>query len=220
GGTMNLDWRTGAVAAAAALILSLLAGIVGGVSFGALLFRAIMGAVVFGAGAIGISILIDRYLPELKTAVDETSGGIPDDSPGGRVDITVDDSSDPAVESSFMLEDGDEDDFVPGIAADEVHAGVDAGAADAGDEIDEGDEDEVAELEEAGDADEEQDSGGSASESVPETGSAHSLPDIEGFSGSFAEAPSEVEEVEGAQRSGEDPGIMARAIRTVLKREE
>ncbi len=219
---MSVDWRAGAFAAGAAFILSLLAGLFGGVSFGALVFRAIIGAVIFGAGAMGVSLLVDRYLPELKTSAgNDTPAGAPEDRPGGRVDITVDDSMDADVDSSFALE-GESEEFESGIAAEEVHAEPDIAEAELVDEDEDEDEDEeeVADLEEADESDEERDSDRSVGESVPEAGSAQSLPDIEGFSGSFAEVPAEAEELDGAQRSGEDPSIMARAIRTVLKREE
>jgi len=223
---MSLDWRTGAFAAGAAFILSLLAGLIGGVGFGTLLIRAIIGAAVFGGGALGVSLLIERYLPELKSAAGEAPGGGRDERPGGRVDITVDDSMDGEIDSGFVLEGESEDQsesgdeaFVEGIAAEEVHADAETAEAAPVDEG-EGDTEEIAELEEADEADDERDVERPGGGSAPETGSAQSLPDIEGFSGSFAEAPAEVEDVDGSQRSGEDPGIMARAIRTVLKREE
>ncbi|MFW5718336.1 MAG: hypothetical protein ACOC0E_12925, partial [Spirochaetota bacterium] len=58
-------------------------------------------------------------------------------------------------------------------------------------------------------------------EAAPEAASTGSLPDIEGFSGDFSGAPmDDSEDEESSGDSGEDPEVMARAIRTVLKREE
>jgi len=149
---MSLDWRTGAFAAGAAFILSFLAGVIGGVSFGALLVRAIVGSVVFGAGGVGVSLLIERYLPELRTASGDSPANDLEQRPGGRVDITVDDSMDADVDSGFVLDgetddrtDAGDDGFVAGIAADEVHADGEGG------EEHEGDDEEIAVLEEADD---------------------------------------------------------------------
>lgn len=266
---MRFDWRASAVAATAALVLSLLSGILGGVGFGALVVRGIIGGVVFGAGAAAVSYVIDRYLPDLKQSMQ--GGGASDGqsadgqgTPGGRVDIVVDDEVDTGGlgASDFDLEEaeepgvssgsGDEDveeleqddgaedavaddaaadraaadhaAFTPGLAAERVHAG--------------GADEEVTELEEADsepsgetatpasrDAGEGSLDGREApedlEEAAPEAASTGSLPDIEGFSGDFSEAAmDDSEDEESSGDSGEDPEVMARAIRTVLKREE
>ncbi|MFW5742139.1 MAG: hypothetical protein ACOC2D_02605 [Spirochaetota bacterium] len=264
---MRFDWRASAVAATVAFVLSVFSGTIGGVAFGALIVRAAIGAVVFGAGAAGVSYVIDRYIPDLKKSMQ--GGGEPAEprgTTGNQVDIVVDDdvdtdgltandfeleeaedaeaaadaSSEPAEDDSEWRADAEEADgldavdattsstdqtapspderasesgFTPGLAAQRVHTG------DA--------EEEIAELEEAesdgvGEAPQ---NGGDASESVdertPEAASTASLPDIEGFSGDFSEAPaSDSDDEDTSEGSGEDPQMMARAIRTVLKREE
>ena len=285
---MRFDWRASAVAAAAALVLSLLSGIIGGVGFGALVVRGIISGVVFGAGAAGVSYVIDRYLPDLKQSMQGggTTDGPPAGEPGStgsQVDIVVDDEVDidgpgasdfdleeteepaaPGASGGEDVEELEQDDgfgestpsgdqtstgtgestspgegtdaaaadnaaaddaaFTPGLAAERVHAG--------------GAEEEVAELEETGtepngetetptqrDAGEGSLDGGAApedlEEAAPEAASTGSLPDIEGFSGDFSEAPTnDSEDEESSGDSGEDPEMMARAIRTVLKREE
>lgn len=254
---MRFDWRASGVAATAALVLSLFSGILGGVAFGALIVRAAIGAVVFGAGAAGVSYVIDRYLPDLKQSMKR--GGTPtggsaepsaeaEGTSGGQVDIVVDDEVDTAglAASDFELEEAEEpaaaapdelpeagedtvaeleadeeaeeaqgvsapdsgavqaeqaaaeSGFTPGLSAEQVHTG--------------GADDGIGELEEA-DAE--------SPDEVPETASSGSLPDIEGFSGDFSEAPlGDSDDEETSEGSGEDPEIMARAIRTVLKREE
>jgi hypothetical protein len=232
---MRFDWRASAVAATAALVLSLFSGIIGGVAFGTLIVRAIIGAVVFGAGAAGVSYVIDRYIPDLKKSMQ--GGGEPAEprgTTGNQVDIVVDDEvdTDGLAASDFELEEAEEsgaaadassepgederaaeDGFTPGLAAERVQS--------------DGAEEEIAELEEAdaGGVGEAPQNGRDASESVdeqtPETASTGSLPDIEGFSGDFSEAPaSDSDDEDTSEASGEDPQMMARAIRTVLKREE
>ena len=65
---MKIDWRVSAITAGSAFLLSILVGVIGDVSFGVLILRAIIAAIVFGAGATGATIIIDRYLPELRRA--------------------------------------------------------------------------------------------------------------------------------------------------------
>ena len=79
-------------------------------------------------------------------------------------------------------------------------------------------DEEIAEFEVAGEDEESGDPG--APDDVAGITSAESLPDIEGFSGSFAETPIEPEEPPDSAESDEGPSMMARAIRTVLRREE
>ncbi|MFP4549799.1 MAG: hypothetical protein ACLFNT_03255, partial [Spirochaetales bacterium] len=84
---MSIGWRTTAIVAGAALVLSVLVGVLGGVAFGTILIRGLLGAFAFGAGSIGIRYLVDRYLPELRQGQE-----VQQESPhGSRVDIVVDD---------------------------------------------------------------------------------------------------------------------------------
>lgn len=59
------DWRIIVISAALAFMLSFIFGLLGSVSIGILLIRALSGAVVFGALGFGVSLLLRRYLPEL-----------------------------------------------------------------------------------------------------------------------------------------------------------
>lgn len=79
------------VAGVAAMILSLLVGVIAGVRIGALMLRALLSAAVFGGGALLVGTLIDRFLPEL------VEGSGVDDDPGspGRIDIVVDEQPEP-----------------------------------------------------------------------------------------------------------------------------
>ncbi len=206
---MKFDWRVSAFAGGAAFVLSLLIGIIAGVAFGAILFRAILWALLFGAGAAGLVMVVDRFLPELRQSM-SASAPKEGQTSGESVDIVVDEdlmdevtqAATAPVESSDEeeieeLDPADPDEAGSGYDPESPLAAATAGGSDGG-----GDEPET--LEEA----------------PPETESAGSLPDIEGFAGSFADGGSSEAPIESSEGSGEDTASMARAIRTVLKREE
>ena len=204
---MKINWRVSAITAGGAFLLSMLVGIIGGVGFGAILLRALLLGVVFGAASIGMKYAIARFLPELL----ETSGG---DSGAGQarsVDIVVDDD---ATADIYRAAEAD-DEAATGVEGRGASGATGESGAGVGDEIDGGvlsddsdiiveeDEEEPEELESAEDED--------------RTG----LPDVDGFSGSFNETADESEDFETSSiDSREDPSIMARAIQTVLKRQE
>jgi hypothetical protein len=84
---INIKW--GAVAGAAAFVLSFAIGLTSGASFLFVLLRAlIFGAVFFGLG-LGIWIGINSFIPELLQ--EDYGGGGEDAPPGSRVNITLDD---------------------------------------------------------------------------------------------------------------------------------
>lgn len=60
-----INWKVVVGSGAAAAVLSLLTGIISGVSFGTFLIRALMWGVIFCGVGTGISYLISKYLPEL-----------------------------------------------------------------------------------------------------------------------------------------------------------
>lgn len=213
---MRIDWKVSAISASAAFLLSVLAGIIGGVSFGALLVRAVVGAMVFGVGAIGVSVAIDRFLPELKAAAASESS----DNPGGNVDIVVEgDDSDVLVPATADLQMGGDDE---GDLAADLSASVDDDQSPV----------ELSEEFETGEADSESEgpaladvgtgAGDEESEQVEELAAADKLPDVEGFAESFSETPTEssVSSIESGTDPADDPTTMAKAIRTLLKREE
>lgn len=217
---MSIDWRTTAIVAGAALVLSVLVGILGGVAFGTILVRGLLGAIAFGAGSVGIRYLVDRYLPELRQ---EKADQI-ESTQGSRVDIVVDD--DP-LEGELQPEAP----MPSGADSEEEH---DVEELDQVGELDEVGESEQVEGEEpanepAEGADptrenDEQEQQFRPGVNAEVLSSQESLPDMNSFSETFTELPtdaevSEEEDVEGSH-SGEDPSIMARAIQTVLKRGE
>lgn len=210
---MTIDWRVSAVAAGVAFILSLLVGVVAGVGFGALLLRAILWAALFAGGAIGVRAVVDRFLPELRESFAGSTTTSSDDATqaGSNVNIVVDEDlmGEGSIGAPFA-DDGESqpEDLEELDAADEAEAVAD-------------DDETPAPLSQARAGDDPQE----LAEVAPEAGSASSLPDIEGFSESFSEGPAAEGGAVAADQSvkddsGGDAGTMARAIRTVLQREE
>jgi len=206
---MKIDWRVSAITAGSASLLSILVGVIGDVSFGVLILRAIIAAIVFGAGATGVTIIIDRYLPELRRASPASAAS----ANGNRVDIVVEGDEELETVADGSDEADLQSDVIDFEGANEV-AGL--SADDSGgvlEEIEESDgiseypsvaiDGEVEEIEE-----------------IEEITSVDDLPNVDSMAGSFTEIPLGEDPVADSSESGEDPALMARAIRTVLKREE
>ncbi|TFH06286.1 MAG: hypothetical protein E4H09_00560 [Spirochaetales bacterium] len=201
---MKINWRVSIIAAGGAFLLSLLVGLIGGVGFGAIVLRALIGGIVFGLGASGVGVAIERFIPELNSAlhVDATN-----EKSGTRVDIVVeDDPMDPDSGSEGMPDEAEHEagTFSPGFGEDTL----------------DDDNDVIEELEET---DSEISNSGDSEEYAGASGDAENsgLPDMDGLSDSFGDAPAgEVRDIDDTERSGEDPTLMVRAIRTILKRGE
>ena len=207
---MKIDWRVSAIAAGSAFFLSVLVGVIGNVSFGVLILRAIVAAGLFGAGAIGVTIVVDRYLPDLRRA-----SPAPVASPNGSaVDIVVEGDDD----LGSIVEESEENELQSGV----IDSGVNEAFGDDGEEMSVDDPDGVLEEVEEGDGTGENASVSSVSamDEITETTSGDDLPSVDSMTGSFAEIPLGEESVVESSDSGGDPELMARAIRTVLKREE
>ncbi len=71
---MRITWQAAAAAAGVGFLISVLSGLFGGVTLGTLLFRAVLAAVIFGAGAVGVEQIFQRFLPELFTGSDGEAG--------------------------------------------------------------------------------------------------------------------------------------------------
>ncbi len=93
-----------AFTAAFGFLLSLIAGIIGGVGFGEGILRGILVAVVFGGATFGLQIVFNRFFPEL---FEETPADIPtEERGGGRFDMTVGETEMPFSADSDPSEDG------------------------------------------------------------------------------------------------------------------
>lgn len=188
------------IAGVGAMVIALLAGLIGGVALGTLLLRAVLGGLLFAALAMALQLLVRRYLPELM----ELSGGAPDSDVGRHVDMVVDDEVDllTPVEEPSSEEESDSID-VEELSGDEEEL-----------------VEEVSEVEEGGDNE------SSIPPKVPDVdlSSVDKLPDLDGFAGSFQEDGT-VEVVDEdddsvAMPGGQDAQTIAKAIQTVMKRDE
>ena len=242
---MGPNLKFSAYFAASAFVIALLTGALAGVGFGSLLVRAVLGAIVFAALGYGVYIVISTRLPELLSAGAATTSASQADGYGRNVDIVVDDDGEddslgdgeddelPAAEQAAQaVSPGDlEDDGEPGDL-EEVAEDAESAAGD-GDEL-------VEEVEEvAAPA-----AGGAPSDSEAATkngtkdvdeNSVDTLPDIGGFAGDFESEGTEGAEVveeddsdggfggsSRAQAQGieQDPEVIAKALKTVIKRDE
>ncbi len=191
------------IAGVGATVIALLAGIIGGVAFGTLLLRAILGGLIFAVGAMAVQLLVRRFLPELI----ELSGGPSFGDVGGRVDMVVDEDIDllTPVEEPIFGEDQDER------------------SAEGVSEIGEGDEELVEEVSEVGQG---EDVESPVPPRVPDVdiSSVDKLPDLDGFVDSFQDDGTvEIvdEDDDGvAMPGGQDAQTIAKAIQTVMKRDE
>jgi len=212
---VSVDVRASGVGAAAAFMLSVLVGLISGVSFGTVLLRALFSGIVFGAGVYGARLLLARYVPELLNA-----GNV--ESAGAGVDISV----------------GDDDDEA------ELTAAAERAGESGGDGFDDSLVEEVEEVPAAETRPQTKPApdSGIAEEATGELlDSNDELPELDGFSDTFSSStpsdaegePSEnshsgrnsegLDSLDGSSSSGggdgSDPRVMADAIRTVLKRE-
>lgn len=79
-----------AIGASIGFVLSFIIGVLNGISFGTVLFRAIIMGVLFGGLVIITRIMIIRFIPDLMEAQSSDSGE--EFSSGNIVDITIDES--------------------------------------------------------------------------------------------------------------------------------
>ena len=91
----NFKW--GLIASAAALIISIVLGIISGVAIFHIIIRALIFAVVFFGLGIGIYMLINSFFPELLSMDEGASEQAGFDQPGSRINITLDNAGEYAV---------------------------------------------------------------------------------------------------------------------------
>ncbi len=189
-----------------ATAIALLAGLIGGVAFGTVVLRALLGGLFFAAAAMGVQLLVRRFLPELL----EAFGDSPPGDLGRHVDMVVDEDVDlltPVEEPSFLDEEAEdqEDRDMEEVSEDSEEGG----------EL-------VEEVTEVGSEE-------AAESSVPprvpdvDVSSVDKLPDLDGFVDSFQDEGTVeiVDEDEGVSMpGGQDAQTIAKAIQTVMKRDE
>ena len=191
-------------------MLSILVGILGRVSFGTIFLRGLMWAALFGAGTLGVSVLGRRFLPELFQQ-GQTQNTRPADEDSAGIDITIEESNPHgAADAESAAEPPGEDSIA---SADEAELGAAYEGLD-------GDIDEAEEIEELPSVTDGIDEFADAS---ADTGG--ELPSMDGadlaFGGSGTDTGStpslERVDVMGVE---EDPEIVAKAVRTLMKKDQ
>jgi len=235
--SLTVNWKLAVGIGAAAFLLSVFSGVVGGVGFGAVIVRALLAGLVFAAVGVGLELVVRRFLPELIDA--DTSSDL-----GSRVNIVVDDEEDqlPAGAEKPSV-DGASD---PGDEATGARSGEESDPEDNWDDLENPEESLVQEVQEARGGEESVETSntesGVAEETAPSTESGESssteqpssvgtdeldeLPDVGRFAEDFTSdgtpqspqdsGPSNSGSVES---NGQDPAMIARALQTMLKRE-
>jgi hypothetical protein len=231
------NWKIAAVSAGAAFLLSLPVGLIAGNPFGTVILRALLLAVCFAGFGVGLRFVVKKFLPELAGGSPEvqTAAEPERDSRGTKIDIVLPEEGLPGRDPDLEADHGSDVRMdAPLTAAD--------GAAEPGAE-----DESLTELaSELAEEELESPAPGAASEGERESkgglgedlgslareqseGGLDSLPDISTLevaaeSGTGAREPgsrrtSPTDAMRGAV-SGQDPATIARAIRTVLKRDE
>ena len=205
---MEINWRFPAATAAAAFVIVVLTAAISGVGFGALLFRAFFGSIVFAILGAGGELFVRKFLPELvveSTAVDEA---------GSSVDITIDEENPHERDDQPNPHEREEGERVaqsPDVMGE-------------GDAINDGDVEEFSTVDEP-ENEVSAEGGSSDGQEVADT-----LPSFDRVETSFeTSVESRTDQPEGsASRSAtvdvmgleEDPTVMAKAVRTLMKRDE
>ncbi len=208
------DWKIIAVSGTLAFLFSFIAGLFGRVSLGVLFYRAVLGAVIFGASGYGISILLRKFLPELFELQSGRSGGIDKDfSNSQKVQSVAAESDDytsdkPVIDISI----GDE---TENSVSEESRENSSEQVIDIGKSTSNEMVDEIVESDKPVDDDQ-----------LP--GSIDVLPDMGVFSNSFENA----EDIDGDDSSNsgavtldimgeeQDPELVVRALRTMVKKDQ
>jgi hypothetical protein len=239
------NWKIAAVFAAGAFILSLITGLVAGNPFGVVIFRALLFGVVFAALGAGLRYVVKKFLPELLTqSTAKPVAAPPDESArrGTKVDIVLPEESPPLQdlygaeargaqgseaepETMEALEGEPGEGDAPQTEAEAAALGE--LASELAEELppEEGQETlEAAEGTDAGEALEGDVGAGQGDtdvDSLPDIANLETSdePEEKGRSSSRRKAGTPEDAVRGAV-SGQDPATIARAIRTVLRRDE
>jgi hypothetical protein len=241
------SWKIGAAFAAGAFLLSLLIGLITRNPFGTVFVRALLLALLFAGLGAGLRYLVRTYLPELSGG-EGANPAAPEEKRGSRVDIVLDDeavpgpSSSRSAEASSAAEDVEPMEDEPAEAGDNAARAESQALGELAEELASGD---AAASEGDGDVEEAGRDGEAPTEPAvsKRTGAAglDELPDIgplegpadRGEGGGTAQGGRtkgmrplsrsggrSAEEAMKATIARQDPAILARALRTVVKRDE
>ncbi len=86
-----MRYRVAAAVACLAFVVALAAGLAGGVRFGTVLLRAIVGGAVFAVLGTAVTALLERFLPELVNGLADSAGPVetPAEAEAPRIDIVL-----------------------------------------------------------------------------------------------------------------------------------
>ena len=232
---MDKDLRVSLVAAGAAALLSALIGVIAGVAFLALFFRALLGGLLFGGAVYGCILLLRKNLPGLFEAKGDESGA-QGQAMGAGVDIVLPEEA-VSAEAYSPIDSAAGFDESPSPRR---RATAGEGEEEAA-ELAPLDEDSLLEPERPQRTESTRESAAreaSGRDRGPSSGfeDLDVLPDLEGFSDAFtsAEFSSSRDGTQGngdetnyhknsGSRSGQeglDPAALAQAVRTILKRDQ
>ena len=203
---MKVNVRLIVAAAAGAFVIAALSAGLAGVPFGVVLGRAVLSALIFAALGVGVSLVISRFLPELEEEVGEESAE-------HGVDIVIDDDDSEAPEGMSGSDDSRPSDEEEGIVDELEESSVPLDQSEEINASDDGSEntDGAAKTDVIEDVDED---------------TMDRLPDLGGFSSAFEgdDGAAQVDNSDWSEDSGagggEDPKLIARALQTMLKRDE
>ena len=114
----NFKW--GITAAIAAMIVSVGLGLLSGVGILHVFLRALIFGLVFFGFGFGLRFLINSFFPEILFMEEESSAQVPFDTPGSRVNITLDNTGEYAVPELYKTpgdphELGNIEDLISGV---------------------------------------------------------------------------------------------------------
>ena len=100
--------RSGIILAAIAIFIVIIIGIISGVGFWRILFRIILGGIIFFALGIGVGFLLQSFIPDISSRF-KKSEEYDNENVGDNVDYIADDNSEDSDKEyidSFKNEDG------------------------------------------------------------------------------------------------------------------
>ncbi len=192
--------------AGAVFIFSFFTGLLSGNTFSVILFRSLTGTVVFTLIISAAVFVIKKTLPELNEIIpqDEKTGSS-EDIPGGNIDIVIED------ENPYIRDEAEKDDDGEDIDEEKLLQ------KDFIEEVEEESIDDIGILKNVDDSDE-------VIEVMDDSMNSNSLPELDEnasfFSGSSDSTIGGDNDALNKLGGNVDPGTMAKAIKTILKRDQ
>jgi len=192
--------------AGAVFIFSFFTGLLSGNTFSVILFRSLTGTVVFTLIISAAVFVIKKTLPELSEIIPQDGEqGSSEDIPGGNIDIVIED------ENPYIRDEAEKDDDGEDIDEEKLLQ------KDFIEEVEEESIDDIGILKNVDDSDE-------VIEVMDDSLNSNSLPELDEnasfFSGSSDSTIGGDNDALNKLGGNVDPGTMAKAIKTILKRDQ